>query len=53
VSSLKERIELIEADLTAVPPQIAVYHDLPFAIMRYDPNEEWQLRREVRFPLCQ
>jgi hypothetical protein len=48
MSSLKERIELLEAHLTAVPPQIAVYHDLPFAIMRYDPNEEWQLRREVR-----
>lgn len=48
MSSLKERIEVVEAHLTAVPTQIAVYHDLPFAIVRYDPNEEWQLRREVR-----
>jgi len=48
MSSLKERIELLEAHLTSVPPQIAVYHDLPFAILRYDPTEEWQLRREVR-----
>ena len=34
----KERIELLEADLKAVPPRINVYHDLPFAILRYDPD---------------
>ncbi len=28
--------------------RISVIHDLPFAIFRYDPNEEWVLRREVR-----
>jgi bacteriophage exclusion system BrxB-like protein len=48
MSSLKERIELLESDLKAVPPRISVYHDLPFAILRYDPAEEWELRREVR-----
>jgi len=48
VSSLQERIELLEADLKAVPPRINVYHDLPFAILRYDPTEEWELRREVK-----
>src|SRR3954451_7928216 len=48
MSSLKERIELLESDLKAVPPRISVYHDLPFAILRYDPGEEWELRREVR-----
>ena len=48
MSSLKERIELLENDLKAVPQRISVYHDLPFAILRYDPQEEWQLRREVR-----
>src|SRR5262245_49882195 len=48
VSSLKERIELLENDLKAVPPRISVYHDLPFAILRYDPTEEWDLRREVK-----
>jgi hypothetical protein len=48
VSSLRERIELLETDLKAVPPRISVYHDLPFAILRYDPAEEWDLRREVR-----
>src|ERR1035438_624029 len=48
VSSLKDRIELLEDDLKAVPPRISVYHDLPFAILRYKPTEEWDLRREVK-----
>ena len=30
----------------AVPPRISVYHDLPFAILRYDPADEWELRQE-------
>ena len=48
MSSLKDRIDLLENDLKAVPPRINVYHDLPFAILRYDPADEWELRREVR-----
>jgi hypothetical protein len=48
MSSLKERIELLEDDMRATPPRISVYHDLPFAILRYDPGEEWELRREVK-----
>jgi hypothetical protein len=48
MSSLKERIELLESDLKSVPSRISVYRNLPFAIMRYDPIEEWQLRREVK-----
>lgn len=48
MSSLKNRIELLENDLKADPPRISVYHDLPFAILRYDPAEEWELRRQVR-----
>src|SRR4051812_18318380 len=48
MSSLKDRIEFLENDLKAVPSRVSVYHDLPFAIMRYDPNEEWDLRREVK-----
>ena len=48
MSSLKERIELLEDDLKAVPQRISVYHDLPFAILRYDTHDEWTLRREVR-----
>jgi hypothetical protein len=48
VLSLKERINLLESDLKADPPRISVYHDLPFAILRYEPQEEWILRREVK-----
>jgi len=48
MSSLKERIDMLENDLKAEPPRISVYHDLPFAIFRYDPEEEWTLRREAR-----
>ena len=46
--SLKNRIEQLESDLKADPPRISVYHDLPFAIFRYNPEEEWTLRREAR-----
>jgi len=48
MSLLSDRIELLENDLKADPPRISVYHDLPFAIFRYDPEEEWALRREAR-----
>lgn len=48
MSSLKDRIEVLEKDLRADPPRISVYHDLPFAIFRYGPEDEWTLRREVR-----
>ncbi|MDA7645141.1 DUF1788 domain-containing protein, partial [bacterium] len=48
MSSLEERIDLLESDLLADPPRISVYHDLPFAILRYEPTDEWRLRRIVR-----
>ena len=48
MSSLKDRIDLLEEDLKAVPSRINVYRDLPFAILRYDPADEWELRRDVR-----
>src|SRR5215510_617377 len=48
MSSLKDSIALLESDLKAVPSRINVYHDLPFAIMRYDPTDEWELRREIK-----
>jgi hypothetical protein len=48
MSSLKDSIAPLESDLKAVPSRISVYHDLPFAIMRYDPTDEWNLRREVK-----
>ncbi len=46
--SLKERIDLLESDLATVPPRVSVYHDMPFAILRYDPAEEWELRRQLK-----
>ncbi len=48
-SSLKDSIRTLEEDLTASPMRISAYHDLPFAILRYDPGEEWSLRREVKY----
>ncbi len=48
MSSLKDSIAFLESDLKAVPPRFNVYHDLPFAIMRYDPTDEWELRREIK-----
>lgn len=45
---LKECIDLLEKDLKASPPRVSVYNDLPFAILRYDPIDEWELRRELR-----
>lgn len=48
MSSLDLSIKQLEADLTAVPVRISAYHDLPFAILRYDPEEEWDLRRKTR-----
>ncbi len=46
--SLEERINLLESDLKAVPMRISVYHDLPFAILRYEPDREWDVRRQTR-----
>jgi len=48
MSSLRDSIAPLESDLKAVPPRINVYHDLPFAIMRYDPTDEWEFRREIK-----
>ncbi len=48
MSSLKDSIAPLESDLRSAPPRVSVYHDLPFAIMRYNPTDEWELRREVR-----
>jgi hypothetical protein len=52
VLSLDERISLLATDLLASPPRISVYADLPFAVLRYDPNQEgereWKLRRQLQ-----
>ena len=48
MSLLKDSIALLESDLIAEPPRINVYHDLPFAILRYDPTDEWKVRWEIK-----
>lgn len=47
MSSLQERIELLERDLLTDPPRISAYHDLPFAIFHYDPTAEFQARKQI------
>lgn len=47
MSSLKQRIEWLERELPPHPPRFKIHEDLPFAILRYDPREEWEMRREV------
>ena len=47
-SSLAETIRLLESDLSAGPTRIAAHSDMPFAILRYDPAEEYALRRHLR-----
>ena len=47
MSSLPERVRLLETDLRADPPQHYVYHDLPFAVFCYPPDEEWNMRLEI------
>ncbi len=48
MSTLKSRIEGLEADLMARPMRHAIYHDLPFAVFCYPPEEEWAMRNELR-----
>jgi hypothetical protein len=47
MSSLKQRIKTLEADLEATPMRHHVYHDLPFAIFCYPPQQEWEMRAEA------
>jgi len=48
MSSLKERVSTLEADLKASPMRHHVYHDLPFAIFCYPPEQEWAMRAEIQ-----
>jgi hypothetical protein len=45
--SLPERIDILEKDLLANPPRISAYHDLPFAILHYDPAAEFAARKQM------
>jgi len=50
--SLQERFENLEQDLLAKPMSIALMSNLPFAILRYEPDKdgerEWELRKRTR-----
>jgi len=46
-TKMKERVRTLEADLKASPMRHYIYHDLPFAIFCYPPEQEWAMRREV------
>lgn len=48
MSTLKERIRTLETDLEASPMRHYIYHDLPFAIFCYPPQDEWEMRNELR-----
>jgi len=50
MSSLEKNLKKLEEDLVAEPPRISAYHDLPFAIFRYCPEDEFELRNRLR--LC-
>ena len=41
--------ERLEPDLSIADPRarISTYHDMPYALFRYDPSEEFELRRQV------
>ena len=48
MSILKERIRTLEKDLNQSPMRHYIYHDLPFAIFCYPPQDEWTMRNELR-----
>ena len=48
MSSLEQRISELERDLLASPPRISAYHDLPFAILRYDSACEFSARKHIQ-----
>ena len=48
MSSLVNDLKTLEEDLLADPIRINAYHDLPFAIFRHDPEDEFKLRNRLR-----
>ena len=48
MSSLEKNLKKLEEDLVEEPTRISAYHDLPFAIFRYDPEDEFELRKRLR-----
>jgi len=47
-TELRTRVERLESDLKATPMRHHIYSDLPFAIFCYRPDQEWEMRNEIR-----
>jgi hypothetical protein len=50
MSDLERRIrDVLEPILESADPrkQLSAYHDMPYALFRYDPEEEFELRKQV------
>jgi hypothetical protein len=48
MASLDDSLRQLETDLIAQPMRIAAHRDMPFAIFRYPPQEEFILRKQLR-----
>jgi len=46
--SLRESIEWLEREFPPNSTRFRLHEELPFAILRYAPEHEWQLRQEAR-----
>lgn len=48
--TVRRLTEVLEPILASADPrkQLSAYHDMPYAIFRYDPDEEFALRKQVR-----
>ena len=50
MSDLEQRIKQNLEPVLELPdprPRISAYHDMPYALFRYDPDEEFELRKQV------
>lgn len=50
MSEFRDRLKaLLEPILTSLDPRpaLSAYHDMPYALFRYDPEDEFELRREI------
>lgn len=48
MSSWADNLNQLKIDLTAQPMRIAAHKDMPFAIYRYPPADEFMLRKQLR-----
>ena len=48
MNSLEDSLKRLESDLVAQPMRLAAHSDMPFAIFRYKPSDEFLLRKNLR-----